>query len=97
MANKYEYVERVKKLLDDENLGQLQKRLSATEASLNDILKKINALEAEKIEREALLAAQEALRAEEEAKRLAEEEQAKAEAERLKAEEEAKKLAEKEA
>ena len=97
MANKYEYVERVKKLLDDENLGQLQKRLSATEASLNDILKKINALEAEKIEREALLAAQEALRAEEEAKRLAEEEQAKAEAERLKAEEEAKKIAEKEA
>ena len=45
MAKKYENVEKILGLLDDEQLGGLQKRLSSTERSLSDILKKLSALE----------------------------------------------------
>ena len=86
MAKKYENVEKILGLLDDERLGGLQKRLSSTEKSLSEILKKLSVLETEKAEREA---AEAAARAEEEA-RLAAEAEAKA-----KAEEEAKAKAEK--
>ena len=88
MAKKYENVEKILGLLDDERLGGLQKRLSSTEKSLSEILKKLSVLETEKAEREA---AEAAARAEEEA-RLAAEAEAKAKAE---AEEKAKKKAEK--
>ena len=53
MAMKYENVEKITELLDEKQLGQLQKRLSSTEKSLSDILKKLSALESEKTEREA--------------------------------------------
>ncbi|MBQ8394848.1 MAG: translation initiation factor IF-2, partial [Clostridia bacterium] len=75
MAKKYENVEKILGLLDDSQLGGLQKRLSSTEKSLSEILKKLSALEAEKAEREA---AEAAARAEEEA-RIAAEEAAEAE------------------
>ena len=91
MAKKYENVEKILGLLDDERLGGLQKRLSSTEKSLSEILKKLSVLETEKAEREAAEAAEAAARAEEEA-RLAAEAEAKAKAE---AEEKAKKKAEK--
>ena len=39
--NDYKNVEKVKELLGEEHLGGLRKRLSATEKSLNDILKKL--------------------------------------------------------
>ena len=81
MAKKYENVEKILGLLDDEQLGGLQKRLSSTERSLSDILKKLSALESEKAEREASEAA---ARAEEEA-RIAAEEAAKAAEEAAKA------------
>ena len=74
MAKKYENVEKILGLLDDEQLGGLQKRLSSTERSLSDILKKLSALENEKAEREA---SELAAKAEEEA-RVAAEEAAKA-------------------
>jgi len=74
MAKKYENVEKILGLLDETQLGGLQKRLSSTEKSLSEILKKLSALEAEKAEREA---AEAAARAQEEA-RLAAEEAAKA-------------------
>ena len=74
MAKKYENVEKILTLLDDSQLGGLQKRLSSTEKSLSEILKKLSALEIEKAEREA---AEAAARAEEEA-RVAAEEAAKA-------------------
>ena len=77
MAKKYENVEKILGLLDDSQLGGLQKRLSSTEKSLSEILKKLSALETEKAEREA---AEAAARAEEEA-RIAAEEAAKAAAE----------------
>ena len=77
MAKKYENVEKILGLLDDKQLGGLQKRLSSTEKSLSEILKKLSALEAEKAEREA---AEAAARAEEEA-RIAAEAAAKAAAE----------------
>ena len=53
MAKKYENVENVLKLLEDEQLGGVLKRLSSTEKSLSDILKKLAVLETEKAEREA--------------------------------------------
>ena len=81
MAKKYENVEKILGLLDDEQLGGLQKRLSSTEKSLSDILKKLSVLEAEKAEREA---AEAAARAEEEA-RIAAAEAAKAAEEAAKA------------
>ncbi len=74
MAKKYENVEKVLGLLDDQQLGGLQKRLSSTEKNLSEILKKLSALETEKTEREAAEAAKIA----EEAARLAEEEKAAA-------------------
>ncbi len=85
MAKKYENVEKILGLLDDEQLGGLQKRLSSTEKSLSDVLKKLSFLESEKAERDA---AEAAARAEE--ARLAAEEAAKAAA---KAAEEAEKVA----
>ena len=54
MAKKYENVEKVKELLDDKQLGQLQKRIFSTEKSLAEILRKLSALEADKAEKEAL-------------------------------------------
>ena len=39
MAKKYENVEKVLGLLDDKQLGGLQKRLSSTEKNLSEILK----------------------------------------------------------
>ena len=55
--NDYKNVEKVKELLGDGQLGGLRKRLSSTEKSLNDILKKLGALETQKSEREAAEAA----------------------------------------
>ena len=55
--NDYKNVEKVRELLGDQQLGGLRKRLSSTEKSLNDILKKLNALETQKSEREAAEAA----------------------------------------
>ena len=81
MAKKYENVEKILGLLDDEQLGGLQKRLSSTEKSLSDILKKLSSLETEKAEREA---AEAAAKAAEEA-RIAAEEAAKAAEEAAKA------------
>ena len=85
MAKKYENVEKIAGLLDDKQLGGLQKRLSSTEKSLSEILKKLSVLEVEKQERDAQEAAarmeaEVRAQAEEEA-RLAAEEKAKAEAE----------------
>ena len=87
---KYESVEKVKELLDEHNLGQLQKRLSASEGKLSEILKKLSAMEAEKEEKEAELARIEA-------ERIAKEEAEKAAKEAEKAAKEAAKQAEKEA
>ena len=53
MAKKYENVEKITSLLDDEKLGGVQKRLLSTEKSLSGILKKLASLETEKQEREA--------------------------------------------
>ena len=96
MAKKYENVEKISGLLDDKQLGGLQKRLSSTEKNLSEILRKLSALESEKAERDAVLAAQ---KAEEEARVLeaekaAEKAAAKAAAEKAAAEEAAKKAAE---
>ncbi len=67
MAKKYENVEKILGLLGEEQLGGLQKRLSSTEKSLSDVLKKLAALEIEKAEREAAAQAEaERLAAEEE-------------------------------
>ena len=55
--NDYKNVEKVKELLGDQQLGGLRKRLSSTEKSLNDILKKLTALETQKAERKAAEAA----------------------------------------
>lgn len=57
MAKKYENVEKITSLLDDKQLGGLQKRISSTEKSLADVLKKLSVLEAEKQQREAEKAA----------------------------------------
>ncbi|MBE7085172.1 MAG: translation initiation factor IF-2 [Clostridiales bacterium] len=78
MAKKYENVENVLKLLEDDALGGVLKRLSSTEKTLSEILKNLSVLEAEKAEREAAEAAAraeaEARAAAEEAARIAEEE-----------------------
>ena len=83
MAKKYENVEKIAGLLEDKQLGGLQKRLASTEKSLTEILRKLSAMEAEKQEREAQEAAaraeEEARAAAEEAARIAAEEKAKAE------------------
>ena len=76
MAKKYENVEKLTGLLGDNQLGGLQKRLSSTEKSLADILKKLSVLEKEKAEREAA----EAVALAQEQARIAAEEAAKAEA-----------------
>ena len=83
MAKKYENVEKILGLLDDEQLGGLQKRLSSTEKSLAEIMRKLSAIETENAER---IAAEAAARAEEEA-RIAAEEAAKAAEEAAKAKE----------
>ncbi len=62
-ANRYENAEKVKELLDEKQLGQLQKRIFSTEKSLSEILRKLSALEADRAEKEAL-AREEAARAE---------------------------------
>ena len=77
--NDYKNVEKVKELLGEEHLGGLRKRLSSTEKSLNDILKKLNVLEAQKAEREAAEAAAIAAAAAEAAAKAAAEEAAKQE------------------
>ncbi|MBE7068489.1 MAG: translation initiation factor IF-2 [Clostridiales bacterium] len=53
MAKKYENVENVLKLLDEDKLGGLTKRFSSTEKNLADILKELSVLEVEKAERDA--------------------------------------------
>ncbi len=85
MAKKYENVEKILGLLDDERLGGLQRRLSSTERNLSDVLKKLSFLETEKAERDAAEAAARA----EEAARLAAEEAEKAAAEEAKKAEQA--------
>lgn len=80
MAKKYENVEKITGLLDDKQLGGLQKRLSSTEKNLSEILRKLSVLETEKAERDAALAAQ---RAEEEARAIEEEKAAKAAEEKI--------------
>ncbi len=84
---KYENVEKISELLDENQLGNVLKKLSATEKNLSEILKNLTVLEEQKAAREA---AEAAARAEEEA-RIAALEAAKA------AEEAAKKAAEEEA
>ena len=93
MAKKnYENVEKITELLEGTQLGGLQKRLSSTEKSLSEILKKLSALEAEKAEKEAAEA--EALRIEaERAEKAAQEAKAQEEAAAKKAQEEAEKAA----
>ncbi len=85
MAKKYENVEKILGLLGDDRLGGLGKRLSSTEKSLADVLKKLSALETEKAERDA---AEAAARAAEEAARQAEEAAKAAKAAEEKAKEE---------
>ena len=85
MAKKYENVEKLTGLLGDGQLGGLQKRLSSTEKSLAEILKKLSVLETEKAERDAAEAAaiaqeQARIAAEEAAKAAEAEAKAKAEA-----------------
>ena len=85
MAKKYENVEKLTGLLGDGQLGGLQKRLSSTEKSLAEILKKLSVLETEKAERDAAEAAaiaqEQARIAAEEAAKAAAEAEAKAKAE----------------
>ena len=58
MAKKeYKNVEKLNELLDEKQLGQLHRRLSTTEKSLSDILRKLSALEVQRAEREAAEAA----------------------------------------
>ncbi len=92
MAKKYENVEKILGLLDEEGLGGLQKRLSSTERSLSDVLKKLSVLEGEKAERDAAAAA---ARAAEEAARAAEEAEKAAKAAAEKAAKEAEQAAKK--
>ncbi len=74
MAKKYESVEKILTLLEDEQLGGLQKKLLSTEKRLSEVMKKLSFLEVEKAERDA------------EAARIAAEEAARAAAEAAKAE-----------
>ena len=48
MAKKYENVEKIKEILEDGQLGGLQKRISSTERNLSDVLKKLSVLETER-------------------------------------------------
>ncbi len=96
MAKKYENVEKISTLLGEDQIGGLQKRLSATEKNLSEILKKLAALEAEKVAKEAAEAAVAAERAAAEAAEIAKAEaEAKAKAEAAEAEKAAKKAAKK--
>ncbi len=80
MAKKYENVESILKVLEDDQLGSVLKRLSSTEKNLSEIMKNLSVLEAEKAERDA---AEAAARAEAEARAAAEAAaKAKAEAEK---------------
>lgn len=81
---KYESVERILELLEDNALGGISKRLSATEKNLSDLLKTLSALETEKAERDAAAAAQAAEEA-----RIAAENAEKAEKARKEAEDKA--------
>ncbi len=78
---KYESVERILELLEDNALGGISKRLSATEKNLSDILKTLSALETEKAERDAAAAAQAAEEARIAAENAEKAEKAKKEAE----------------
>ena len=94
MAKKYENVEKITELLGEGQLGGLQKRLSSTEKSLAEIMRKLSVLEAEKSERDAQKAAEEAARLAAEAqaaKEAAEKAKAVPEAAETKAEEPAEK------
>ena len=84
MAKKYEIVEKIANLLEDDGLGGLHKRLVSTEKNLSEIIKKLTVLETEKAEREAIAKA-EAEKAEREAlaKALAEEKAKKESAEKV--------------
>ena len=62
---KYENVEKISELLDENQLGSVLKKLSATEKNLSEILKNLTVLEEQKAAREA---AEAAARAEEEAR-----------------------------
>ena len=62
---KYENVEKISELLDENQLGSVLKKLSATEKNLSGILKNLTVLEEQKAAREA---AEAAARAEEEAR-----------------------------
>ncbi|MBQ8428049.1 MAG: translation initiation factor IF-2, partial [Clostridia bacterium] len=76
MAQKsYKNVEKITELLGEKQLGSLNKRLTSTEKSLAEILRKLTALENEKAEREAAeeAARLEAQRAAEETAKAAEE------------------------
>ena len=105
MAKKYENVEKLTGLLGDNQLGGLQKRLSSTEKSLAEILKKLSVLETEKAERDAAaaalaqeqarIAAEEAAKAEQAAKEKAAAVEVKAEAPAPEAEEPKKKATKK--
>ena len=77
MAKKYENVEKILGLLDDEQLGGLQKRLASTERNLSEIMKKLSVIETEKAEREAAAKAEEERIAAEEAAKAAAKEAAK--------------------
>ncbi len=66
---KYENVEKILEVLEDDRLGGVQKRLSSTEKTLSEIIKNLTALETERAEREA---AEAAARAEEAARLAAE-------------------------
>ena len=86
---RYENVEKILEVLEDDKLGGVQKRLSSTEKTLSEIIRNLTALETEKAEREA---AEAAARAEEEARLAAEAAKAAAlEAEKAAAEAEKKK------
>ncbi len=104
MAKKYENVEKILGLLDDTQLGGLQKRLVSTERNLSEIMKKLSVIETEKAEREAAakaeeerIAAEEAAKAAaKEAAKLAKEQEEKAAPEEEKPKKSTKKKAEKE-
>ncbi len=71
MAKKYESVEKILTLLEDEQLGGLQRKLLSTEKRLSEVIKKLSFLETEKAERDAeaaRIAAEEAARAAEAAR-----------------------------
>ena len=86
MAKKnYENVEKITELLEEKQLGGLQKKINSTEKNLSEILKKLTALEIEKAEKAAAEA--EALRIEAEKAELAAKAQEAQKVEETKAEE----------